>query len=493
MVKDDGFPNLFDRLPEDRKAELRFRMGCFSPLDAKYADQTQPMQEYLSVGAEWLGCVRVQRTLLETRVEFGQAKPGNLAELDAAIPNINPANIALLEDHEKLRHDQLAVLEELGRHISPETKALLHPGTTSYDILDTARSYLFRGAWNQVMRPEVNKTIEQLSVLSEKAGEILQVGRTHLQDTSPVPLTTTFALYAARLAERVERCDYAFKGLKGKISGIVGTGASIDMVIGTGKSLAFERAVLDKLGLVPDYTATQIVQKERLLDVGNAVTSLMHVVANFSNDMRILYSSAIKEVTNRDNAARLGGSSADAGKNNPIQLENLAGTVHEVESGMRVLYGMMSTDLQRDLRASRPARLQPQNMITSTYEAFRRLGKTLKTLSVNEDRMAANLEPVRENPSEAMTAILRGESGWTHSRYGVGHDFVKEMSKRRQAERNIRPLLAYALEDPEFETLYQTMPEEKKKVLKGELERYTGSAIERASLNREYARSIISK
>ena len=99
----------------------------------------------------------------------------------------------------------------------------------------------------------------------------MQLGRTHLQDTSPVLFGSMIAGYAARIADRLEKCDNSFGDLRGKVSGIVGTGASVDMVIGEGKSIEFERSVLDKLGLKPDYTSTQVVQKERLVDVGHYI------------------------------------------------------------------------------------------------------------------------------------------------------------------------------------------------------------------------------
>jgi adenylosuccinate lyase len=95
------------------------------------------------------------------------------------------------------------------------------------------------------------------------------------------------------LAERLTKCDEVFSELKGKVSGIVGTGASIEMVIGKGKQTKFERKTLDKLNLKPDYTATQIVQKELFADMGHSLTTLMHVLGDFANDMRILYSSDI--------------------------------------------------------------------------------------------------------------------------------------------------------------------------------------------------------
>ncbi|MBR9704250.1 hypothetical protein GOV12_02470 [Candidatus Pacearchaeota archaeon] len=479
--------NLVSELDREEKALRKFSLKCISPNDGKYGKTSEKLVEYLTPEAEWKACCYVQKVLLETRVEFGGAEQKHVKELEEALELVDPLNIALLEE-QVTKHDQLAVLEELGRFVSPETKALLHPGTTSYDILDSARSYLFKGAWRDVICPEISHAISQVCDISERSMDIIQVGRTHLQDTSPVLFGGVLAGYAARLAERMNKCNQYFNDLRGKVSGIVGTGASINMVIGKDKSFGFEEAVLKKLELKPDYTATQVVQKERLADVGHGLVSLMHVLGDLANDMRMLYSSAIGEVTSRDNAERLGGSSADATKNNPINWENIAGKVVIVESGMRVLYEMIKSDFQRDLRGSVQARYQPQQMMAETYEAFVRLNKVLPQLSINEDKMKANLQSIRENPSEAMVAILRG-TGYIHPEYGVGHDFVKVIGKT--AKTNGRKLIDVAMDDTHFREFYPSLLESQRNILQGNLEGYLGSAWKRAKANRTYARSVI--
>ena len=480
--------NLVSKLTEEERLLEESTLGNISPDDAKYRKKSKDLSQYLSAKAEWLACAKVQQVLLETRMEFGQAEQKHVDEVNNAMNKLSALNMSYIED-QITKHDQLAVIEEIGRHVSPETKALLHPGTTSYDILDTARSYLFKKAWKEVIRPTISKTIEKFIDLAERSHDVLQTGRTHLKNTSPVPFGTTFALYAARIAERVEQCDKYFDNLKGKISGIVGTGASVEMVIGKGKSLEFEEKTLEKLGLEPDYTATQVVQKERLVDVGNGITTLMWTLADFANDIRLLYSSAIAEVFSADNKERLGGSSADALKDNPINYENIAGKAVVVESGMRVLYEMINTDLQRDLRSSVMARYQPQGMMTQTYESFSRTNKALGKLTLNLEKIEENLLSVRNNPSEAMVAILRGEK-WVHSKYGVGHNFVKEVGKK--AIKKGAYLMEIAIEDKEFRDLYDSLPREKQEILNGKLENYTGSAALRARKNIEYAKSVIS-
>jgi adenylosuccinate lyase len=470
--------------PAAEIAELRMRLASISPDDGKYYKRA--LSAYLSPEAEWLACVKVQRELLAVRVEFGQAQAVALQELDAALARFDPLNCSLIEDN-VTHHDQLALLEELGRHISIETKALLHPGTTSYDILDTARSWLFRGCWRDTVRPAAVGVCGKLCALGEAYKDVLQVGRTHLQQTSPVLFGGVLAGYALRLASRIVQADGAFGSLKGKISGIVGTGASVEQVVGKGRAEEFEERVLARLNLKPDRTATQIVQKECLADVGHAMTTLMYVLADFANDMRILYSSEIGEVTAGDGKQRLGGSSADAAKNNPINWENIAGKSAVVESGMRVLYETIHSDLQRDLRGSVQGRYQPQGMIAEVYESLLRADKALTTLIVNSEDLSRNLTNVRRFPSEAMVAILRGH-GYTHPEYGVGHDFVKEAAKKAKAAQ--RPVLEVALEDRHFGDFFEGLPHEQQSILRGDLELYLGSAPRRVLQNIETARQL---
>ncbi len=478
--------DLVSKLSEEEKSLRNYALNCVSPDDAKYGKTSAKLSKYLSAVAEWEGCAYFQKVLLETRAEFGQADQRNVDEVAQALEKVDPLNMSLLED-QVTRHDQLAVIEEMGRFVSPETKALLHPGTTSYDILDSVRSYLFRNAWKEVMRPKIKNVINRLCDIGEDTIDILQVGRTHLQYTSPIPFGATMAIFARRIADRTVYLDRVFNSLRGKVSGIVGTGASIEQVIGEGRVKDFEIIALSKIDLEPDYAATQIVQKDNLADVGHGLVVIAYALGSFAEDMRKLYSSDIQEVTSMEHSQRLGGSSAAAGKNNPIDWENIAGTVPEVEGGMRILYAMLQTDFQRDLRSSREGRYQPQLMMVQVYDMFNRADKALKQLTVIEGNMERNLEKYAKFPDEAMVAILRGE-GWIHPSYGEGHNFVKHIA--REAKQNGLSLMDVALRDESFRTLYNSLPEKKRKILEGNMGYYVGFSKDRARGNIKFARQI---
>jgi len=155
---------------------------------------------------------------------------------------------------------------------------------------------------------------------------------------------------------------------------------------------------------------------------------------------------------------------------------------------MPVVYDLIMSDLERDLTGSVEVRYEPGGMLTKTYEMFTRSSKALPNLDIVSDRVQKNLQKVRDKPSEAMVAILRGE-GWVHSEYGVGHSFVKKIGKIAQNEDV--PLMKVAKRDQEFMELYKGLTPMKRSILDGQIENYLGSSEYRRDHNIEYAKKVI--
>lgn len=442
------------------------RQNMISPLDYKYHDAK--LAEYISGGAIWKACALVQFALMRGREHFSQATEKNVAEMQEAYERFRPWSADEIEG--KIHHDQLAVLAELKGYVSQDTFDKMHPGTTSYDILDTARNYQLKKVAHEVVIPKALSLLKTLVDLAEEYKDQVQVGRTHLQWTSPITFGYSIAIYADRLAGRIDKLREAADDLQGKISGIVGTHASVGTVIGLENAREFERYVLeDLLNLKVCKHSTQVVSKEELADYANAFVTMEGVLADMSNTMRHLQASEIGEVSGRDTKERLGGSSADPSKNNPIQFENVAGVWEQVIAGMNVIYHMQVSDFQRDLRGSVQARYEPQTIVAIVYDSLKRMDKQMKDIAVDKSAMMRNLASANQFPAEAMNAILKAHN------FENAHESVKGWA--RAAKKENKNLLQVAMGDDNFARFYATVLSDQERSYFS-LENYTGLAVE---------------
>lgn len=128
--------------------ELKYE--CFCPIDYKYYHPE--LVPYISAAGEVRGCAKVHVALMRGLEHFGLATPQNVAEAQEALDRISPANVFHLES-EVTKHDQLALIKEMEQYVSASTGVRMHPGTTSYDILDTARAMLYRDCMRDVFLP----------------------------------------------------------------------------------------------------------------------------------------------------------------------------------------------------------------------------------------------------------------------------------------------------------------------------------------------------
>jgi adenylosuccinate lyase len=482
--------NQVGNLSPEQLQEERFAMRSMSVYDGKYRKKIAPLMDCLSEEAyDWRAIAEVQHAMIKTQHEFGIVGEEIVEDSRQALKKFDPVNAKYIEAN-VTNHDIVAVILDLSRHCELETPTHYHKGTTSYDALDTGRAALLKKVYKQFFRPAACDLMKEFTRISKHAEDenLIRVGRTHLQDTSPVPFAMVFASYGRQVAENIEELDYFFSKLKGKISGMTGTGAGVEKATKVNQ-FDYEKMLLEKLDLIPDMTATQVTNKSVLASIGHGMTNLTYTIVDFANDVRIYYSSAIKEMTTSDNAASLGLSSTSAAKNNPINFENVVGTARLVEGGMGILYQTKISNIDRDLCNSKPLREEPRSMICKTYEAVTRLTGRLKKLALIKDNIEKNLTEYRRLPDEAMVCILKGEE-FTHSKYGLPHSFVKEMAKSVKTDKT-KKLIDQCLKDDEFKTCYENMSNENQRILQGEVELYIGNAYERARINRDFIEGIM--
>ena len=207
---------------------------------------------------------------------------------------------------------------------------LVHPnddankGQSSNDVFPTAMSVAAVEALRRHVLPEVAALRDALAAKAEAFRDIVKIGRTHLQDATPLTLGQEFSGYAAQLTHGLAHVESALPHLQELALG--GT------AVGTGLNAHPEYAVrvaarLAELSGHPFVTAPNkfesLAANDALVFAHGALKTLAASLMKIANDVRWLASgprSGIGEITIPENEP---GSSIMPGKVNPTQSEAL--------------------------------------------------------------------------------------------------------------------------------------------------------------------------
>jgi len=206
-------------------------------------------------------------------------------------------------------------------------KRLVHPnddvnmGQSSNDVFPTAMHIAAALAVEEVLA-SVEILGATLARKSEAFSRVIKIGRTHLQDATPLTLGQEFSGYAAQL-------EHAQGAIKATQAGLVELAIG-GTAVGTGLNTHpdFARGVCANLGLkLPFVPAANkfaaLAGHEALLFAHGALKTLAAALTKIANDVRLLASgprSGLGELRIPENEP---GSSIMPGKVNPTQAEAL--------------------------------------------------------------------------------------------------------------------------------------------------------------------------
>ena len=285
-------------------------------------------------------------------------------------------------ERKKTNHDILALLFLMKKILPRELHRWLHWGLTSYDTICTAYALQMKYTFQKVFIPKL-KSID--GVWRQKileTAEILQIGRTHLQDALPMTVGAWFSVLHDRFMRTSMNANRLSLDIPGKFSGAIGTSAAIRASVPT-KDL--EATALQLLGLPNSRLSTQIVQPESMERFLNETTLLSAVFANLGDDVRHLQSSAIGELRSASSTSSTM-SHKDA---NPIAAENADGMHVTVRAEFLKVLETLNSTLQRDLRYSNVMRGYGAVLVFVYYQMMT-TSRLLNSLTVNSDRCNDN-------------------------------------------------------------------------------------------------------
>ncbi|HVK54676.1 MAG TPA: class II fumarate hydratase [Burkholderiales bacterium] len=207
---------------------------------------------------------------------------------------------------------------------------LVHPnddvnkGQSSNDVFPTAMHVAAVRALSERLTPAVRNLRDTFAAKSKGFADIVKIGRTHLQDATPLMFGQEFSGYVAQLDHGLKHIENATPHLCELALGGTAVGTGLNAHPEFGARVAQELAALTGLPFVTAPNKFEaLAAHDALVNAHGALKTLAASLTKIANDIRWLASgprSGLGEITIPENEP---GSSIMPGKVNPTQCEAL--------------------------------------------------------------------------------------------------------------------------------------------------------------------------
>lgn len=443
---------------------MRNTFDNISPVDYRYFDKE--VVEYLSDRAYTKYKLAVELALAKALEKRGICPKSALKEIEKACGEVTPEEV--YAEEEKIKHDIRALVNVIRSKVSNAAKPYVHMTATSYDVIDTANAARFRDVTKKVLVPALKNLAKVLIEIAEREAETVQVGRTHGQHAVPITFGYAIAGYVSRLGQSILALEELAGQLKGKFSGAVGAYNASSLFFDDSEE--FEKEVLAELGLEPVEHATQVTQPEPMTRLLVETTIAAGIMADLSDSMRNLQRTEIGEVGEKFETTQVGSSTMPQ-KRNPINFENVKSIWKIIVPRIVTVFMDQISEHQRDLTNSASGRTYGET-IAYVVSMAKRLTKTMEKLSVDHERLAANLAMQKGMIAAEPLYLLLAAMG-----HPDAHEKVRALTL--EAQKKGKSLEEVAMTDSEMKPYITKMTSVQKKILT-EPALYTGIAVGKA-------------
>ena len=208
------------------------------------------------------------------------------------------------------------------------TKKPVHPNDhvnksqSTNDVFPTAMHISVAKETISKMLPSLKILEKELKRKSNKFKKIVKIGRTHLQDATPLSLGQEFSGYHAQVKKSIERIEYALKEILFLAQGGTAVGTGINSKKNFDKKIIKEIAKFTKIKFKPAPNKfAELAAHDAIVSFSGALNTCAVALMKISNDIRFLGSgprAGYGELILPENEP---GSSIMPGKVNPTQCE----------------------------------------------------------------------------------------------------------------------------------------------------------------------------
>jgi len=305
---------------------------------------------------------------------------------------------------------------------------LVHPnddvnrGQSSNDVFPTAMNVAAAETVVRHLRPALDALAATLSGKAATFAEIVKIGRTHLQDATPLTLGQEFSGYAAQLEQASKHIDAALPHVYELAIGGTAVGTGLNTHREFGVRVAAEIAAYTKLPFVSAPNKFEaMAAADALVNLHGALKTLAAALMKIANDVRWLASgprSGLGEITIPENEP---GSSIMPGKVNPTQCEALSMVAAQV-MGNDVAVNIGGAWGNFELNVFRPV------IIHNVLQSVRLLADAMASF---DQYCARGIEPNRERIAELVSRSLMLVTALNPR---IGYDKAAAIAKKAHRE-----------------------------------------------------------
>merc|ERR1719461_1743026 len=295
-------------------------------------------------------------------------------------------------------------IEMLGGELGSKTP--VHPndhvnmGQSSNDTFPTVMHIACAQEVNKRLLPAMAALHETLVQKSNEWDKIIKIGRTHLQDATPLTLGQEFSGYAFQLQNGMSRVQDALPRLYYLAQGGTAVGTGLNQKKGFAEELASEVAA--KTGL-PFETAPNkfeaLAAHDAIVELHGALNTVACSLMKVANDLRFLGSGprcGLGELQLPENEP---GSSIMPGKVNPTQCEAITMVAAQV-MGNNVAVTVGGSNGHFELNVFKPV------MVANVLRSIRLLGDSCKSFTTNcVDGITVNVEKINKSLNDSLMLV----------------------------------------------------------------------------------------
>jgi len=318
-----------------------------------------------------------------------------------------------------------------GRLVHPNDDVNL--GQSSNDVFPTAMHIAAARALSEDVRPALEQLRATLDAKRAAFSDIVKIGRTHLQDATPLTLGQEFSGYVAQLALARQAIESALPLLHELAIGGTAVGTGLNTHPEFSARVAQEVAAATGIAFLPASNKfAALAGHEPLVFAHGALKTLAAALTKIANDIRWLASgprSGLGEISIPENEP---GSSIMPGKVNPTQAEALTMACAQV-FGNDAAINIGGASGHFELNVYKPL------LIQAFLQSARLLADGARSF---EEHCARGISPMEERIAELLERSLMLVTALTPH---IGYDRAAEIAKKAHREHTTLREAALAL------------------------------------------------